>query len=81
MKGFGNDKKNIKKQIVKENEIPNKNQLISDAFQYHSKGKVKEASEIYKYLIKKGCYDPRIFTNLGTIYQQFNDFENAIKSQ
>ena len=24
------------------------NQLISDAFQYHSKGKVKEASEIYK---------------------------------
>ena len=78
MKGFGNDKNNIKKQIAKENEIPNKNQLISDAFQYHSKGKVKEASEIYKYLIKKGCYDPRIFTNLGTIYQQFNDFENAI---
>ena len=78
MKGFGNDKNNIKKQIAKENEIPNKNKLISDAFQYHSKGKVKEASEIYKYLIKKGCYDPRIFTNLGTIYQQFNDFENAI---
>ena len=55
MKGFGNDKNNIKKQIAKENEIPNKNQLILDAFQYHSKGKVKEASEIYKYLIKKGC--------------------------
>jgi len=25
MKGFGNDKNNIKKQIAKENEIPNKN--------------------------------------------------------
>ena len=78
MKGFGNNKKNIRKQLSRENEIPNKNQLISNAFQYHSKGKVKEASEIYRYLIKKGYYDPRILTNLGTIYQQFNDFEKAI---
>ena len=78
MKGFGNDKKNIRKKIALGNDIPNKNQLISNAFQYHSKGKIKEASEIYKYLIKKGFNDPRILTNLGTIYQQLNDFDKAI---
>ena len=77
MKGFGNDKKNIRKKIALGNDIPNKNHLISIAFQYHSKGKIKEASEIYKYLIKKGFYDPRILTNLGTIYQQLNDFDKA----
>ena len=78
MKGFGNDKKNIRKKISLENHIPNKDQLISNAFLYHSKGKIKEASEIYIYLIKKGLNDSRILTNLGTIYQQLNDFDKAM---
>ena len=78
MQGFGNKKKNIRKKNSKEKLIPNRDQLISNAFQYHSKGKFKEASDIYKYLIKNRDYDPRVLTNLGTIYQQANDFENAI---
>ena len=78
MRGFGNKKKDIRKQTYKEKLIPNGDQLISNAFQYHSKGKFKEASDIYKYLIKNGYYDPRVLINLGTIYQQANDFENAI---
>ena len=78
MKGFGNDNKNIRKKIALENDIPNKNELISNAFLYHSKGRIKEASEIYKYLIKRGFNDPRIITNLGTIYQQLNDFDKAM---
>ena len=78
MKGFGYKKKNTRKQTSKEKSIPNIEQLISSAFQYHTKGKLKEASDIYKYLIKNGYYDPRVLTNLGTIYQQANDFENAI---
>ena len=79
MQGFGNKKKDIRKQKTsKEKLIPNRDQLISNAFQYHSKGKFKEASDIYKYLIRNGDYDPRVLTNLGTIYQQANDFENAI---
>ncbi|KGF97967.1 TPR repeat [Prochlorococcus marinus str. MIT 9201] len=77
MTGFGNDNKNIRKKNALENDIPNKNKLISNAFLYHSKGRIKEASEIYKYLIKKGFNDPRILTNLGTIYQQLNDFDKA----
>ena len=79
MQGFGNKKKDIRKQKnSKEKLIPNRDQLISNAFQYHSKGKFKEASDIYRYLIRNGDYDPRVLTNLGTIYQQANDFENAI---
>ena len=78
MRGFGNKKKDIREQTYKEKLIPNGDQLISNAFQYHSKGKFKEASDIYKYLIKNGYYDPRVLINLGTIYQQANDFENAI---
>ena len=79
MRGFGNKKENIRKRITKEKEISIKNQLLSNAFQYHSKGKIKEASDLYKNLIKSGYYDPRVITNLGTIYQQVNDIENAIR--
>ena len=50
MQGFGNKKKNIRKKTSKEKLIPNRDQLISNAFLYHSKGKFKEASDIYKYL-------------------------------
>ena len=78
MKGFGNKKKDIRKQTSKEKLITNREQLISSAFQYHSTGQLKEASDIYKYLIRNGYYDPRVLTNLGTIYQQANDFDNAI---
>ena len=78
MKGFGNKKKDIRKKNSKEKLIPNREQLITKAFQYHSKGQLKEASDIYKYLIKNGYCDPRVLTNLGTIYQQANDFDNAI---
>ena len=79
MQGFGDKKKDIRKQKTSQEKLlPNRDQLISNAFQYHSKGKFKEASDIYKYLIKNGDYDPRVLTNLGTIYQQANDFENAI---
>ena len=73
MQGFGNKKKNIRKKTSKEKLIPNRDQLISNALQYHSKGKFKEASDIYKYLIRNEDYDPRVLTNLGTIYQQAND--------
>ena len=79
MKGFGSNKNKINKSThIKKKEIKNKEEIINNAFQHHSKGNLKDASDIYKYLIKNGYYDPRVLTNLGTIYQQANDFENAI---
>ena len=38
-----------------------KDKLISNAFSLHSNGKIKEASEIYNFLIKNKIYDPRSF--------------------
>ena len=50
MKGFGrkdNNKKNSTEKIVKNLE---KDRLISNAFSLHSRGKFKEAAEIYNFL-------------------------------
>jgi len=52
--------------------------LISNAFSLHSNGKIKEASEIYNFLIQNKIYDPRVFNNLGSIYCQRKHFDKAI---
>ena len=80
MKGFGNNDKYIEK--LKEKKVNTntlqKDKLISKAFLLHSSGKIKEATEIYNYLIKNKVYDPRIFNNLGSIYSQLKQFDKAI---
>ena len=76
-KGFGNKDGNIKKTTKNVNFLE-KDKLLSNAFALHSKGRVKEASEIYNLLIKNGYFDPRILNNLGTIYLQLKDFDKAI---
>jgi len=77
MKGFGNDIRKIKKSIKTVNPLQ-KDQLISNAFSLHSNGKIKEASEIYDFLIQNKIYDPRVFNNLGSIYFQLKQFDKAI---
>ncbi len=78
MKGFGNNDRTNKKAIEKKNTILQKDKLIANALSLHSKGKIKEASEIYDYLIQNKIYDPRIFNNLGSIYSQIKQFDKAI---
>ena len=78
MKGFGrkdNNKKNSTDKIVKNLE---KDRLISNAFSLHSRGKIKEAAEIYNFLIGNKIYDPRILNNLGSIFFQLKQFNKAI---
>ncbi len=77
MKGFGNSNGKTKKSIKTAN-ILQKDQLISNAFSLHSNGKIKEASEIYNFLIQNKIYDPRVFNNLGSIYCQIKHFDKAI---
>ena len=76
-KGFGSKDRSIKKTTKKVNFLE-KDRLLSNAFTLHSKGRVKEASEIYNFLIKNKYFDPRIFNNLGTIYLQLREFDKAI---
>ena len=78
MKGFGDNDRTKKKAIEKKISSLQNHKLITDALSLHSKGKIKEALEIYNYLIKNKIYDPRIFNNLGSIYSQIKQFDKAI---
>ncbi len=78
MKGFGNNNKTNKKAIEKKTNSFQKDKLISNALSLHSKGKIKEALEIYNFLIKNKIYDPMVFNNLGSIYSQLKQFDKAI---
>ena len=78
MKGFGASNRTTKNSIEKKFKTSQKDKLISNAFALHSKGKIKEASEIYNFLIKNKINDPRVFNNLGSIYSQKNQLEKAI---
>ena len=53
MKGFGNSDKTNKKLTEKKVKSNQKDQLITNALSLHSNGRIKEASEIYNFLIKK----------------------------
>ena len=78
MKGFGNSDGTQKKSKEKKINSLQKDTLISNALSLHSKGKIKEASEIYNFLIQNKIQDPRIFNNLGSIYSQIKQFDKAI---
>ena len=78
MKGFGDNDRTKKKAIEKKISSLQNDKLISDALSLHSRGKIKEALEIYNLLIQNKIYDPRIFNNLGTIYSQIKQIDKAI---
>ena len=78
MRGFGNNDGAKKKSIEKKANNLQKDKLISNALSLHSKGKIKEALEIYNFLIQNKINDPRIFNNLGSIYSQIKQFDRAI---
>ncbi len=77
MKGFGNKNESTKKPIRKGVETFDKDKLMLNAFSLHVNGKIKEAAEIYNFLIKNKFYDPRVFNNLGNIYFQLKQFDKA----
>ena len=40
-----------------------KEQIINQAFKFHSLGKISEASKYYQYFINEGFHDHRVFSN------------------
>ena len=77
MKGFGNNNKTKKKSKDKKDSSLQKDKLISNALSLHSKGKIKEALEIYNFLIQNKIYDHRILNNLGSIYSQIKQLDKV----
>ena len=67
MEGFGKENKSYKrKEIEKENNLL-KEKIINQAFNYHSQGKLLEASKYYRNFIDRGFIDHRVFSNLSII--------------
>ena len=77
MKGFGS--KNSFKENNKKINFFEQDRLIDSVLKLHRKGKISEAKSSYQYLIKNGISDPRVYTNLGVIFQSENDYERAVK--
>ena len=78
MKGFGNNERTNKQSTGREVKSFQKDELISNALSLHSGGKIKEAFEIYNFLIQNKIYDQRVLNNLGSIYSQLKQFDKAI---
>ncbi len=78
MSGFGSNEKKTKKSEETKIKTLQRDKLISNAFSLHSSGKIKEAADVYNFLIQKKIYDPRVFNNLGSIYSNLKQFDKAI---
>ena len=46
---------------------PSKEQIINQAFKFHSQGNISEAAKYYQYFINEGFNDPRVLSNYGMI--------------
>ena len=78
MSGFGSDEKKTKKSEEKNIRTLQRDKLITNAFSLHSSGKIKQAADVYNFLIQNKIYDPRVFNNLGSIYSNLKQFDKAI---
>ena len=56
-----------------------KDQIIKQAFKFHSQGNISEATKYYQYFINQGFKDHRVFSNYGAISQGLGKLEEAEK--
>jgi len=56
---------------------PTKEQIINQAFKFHSQGNISEAVKYYEYFINQGFLDHRIFSNYGIILQGIGKLKEA----
>ena len=58
-----------------------KEQIINQAFQFHSEGNIQEAIKYYQYFINKGYQDHRVFSNYGVILKSLGKLKESESSQ
>ena len=56
---------------------PSKEQIINQAFKFHSQGNISEAAKYYQYFIKQGFKDRRVFSNYGIILKGLGNLKEA----
>ncbi len=54
-----------------------KEDIINEAFKFHSQGNISEAAQYYQYFISQGYKDFRVFSNYGTILQNLERLKDA----
>ena len=54
-----------------------KEQLINQAFKFHSEGKILEATKCYQHFIKLGFEDQRLFYNYGVLLNGLGKLQEA----
>ncbi len=54
-----------------------KEQIINQAFRFHSQGNISEAAKYYQYFINQGFKDHRVFSNYGIILKNLGKFKEA----
>ncbi len=75
MNGFGNQNKS--KENVTNKVNASKEQIISQALHFHSKGNIDEAFKYYIYFINQGFKDHRVFTNCAIIQMSRGKYKEA----
>ncbi len=54
-----------------------KEKIINQAFNFHSQGKIQEASKYYQYAISNDFNDSRIFSNYGVLLKNLGNLKEA----
>ncbi len=56
---------------------PSKEQIINQAFKFHSEGNISEAAKYYQYFISQGFNDHIVFSNYGMLFHDKGDLNQA----
>ena len=56
---------------------PSKEQIINQAFNFHSEGNISEAKKCYQLFISKGFNDHRVFSNYGLLLKSLGKLGEA----
>ena len=75
MKGFGDVYKSKKE--TNQRTKPSKDQIVSQAFKFHSQGNIPEAAKYYQYFINQGFEDHKVFSNFGGILMDIGRLKEA----
>ncbi|MBW3048495.1 tetratricopeptide repeat protein, partial [Prochlorococcus marinus] len=54
-----------------------KEQIINQAFKFHSQGNISEAAKYYQQFINQGFKDHQVFSNYGVILQDIGKLQEA----
>ena len=56
---------------------PSKEEIINQAFKFHSQGNISEAAKFYQYFINQGFNDYRVFSNYGVVLKDLRKPQEA----